>query len=169
MEETKNKLKVYCETSFWSYLNGGRTPLEHIALKQAATLRWWQEIAPKCAIYISQYVENESRVGHPEFVDRRIESMSSTFRLDARIQEVDELSSLLLSKHAVPETESTDALHIATATVYGMNVLLTWNCRHMANPVTLPLTSEVIVKAGFRCPIIITPDDFLARKEEFGL
>ena len=29
MEEAKQRLKVYCETTFWSYLNGGRTPLEH--------------------------------------------------------------------------------------------------------------------------------------------
>ncbi len=42
------KLKVYCETSFWSFLNGRPTPLAHIAVKQAATLQWWQEIAPKC-------------------------------------------------------------------------------------------------------------------------
>ncbi len=32
------KLRVYCETSFWSYLNGRPTPLQHIAVKQAATL-----------------------------------------------------------------------------------------------------------------------------------
>ena len=33
-EETK--LKVYLETSFWSFLNGRPTPLQHIAIKQAA-------------------------------------------------------------------------------------------------------------------------------------
>ena len=40
MENAEGKLKVYCETSFWSYLNGGRTILPHIAVKQAATLQW---------------------------------------------------------------------------------------------------------------------------------
>jgi len=45
MNEEKKKLKVYCETSFWSYLNGRHTPLQHIAIKQAATLQWWQDIA----------------------------------------------------------------------------------------------------------------------------
>ena len=39
MAEERKKLKVYCETSFWSFLNGRPTPLAHIALKQAATLR----------------------------------------------------------------------------------------------------------------------------------
>ena len=44
----ERKLRVYCETSFWSFLNGRPTPLQHIAIKQAATLQWWQEIAPRC-------------------------------------------------------------------------------------------------------------------------
>lgn len=41
MEEAKKRLKVYCETSFWSYLNGGRTPFSHIAVKQAFTALPW--------------------------------------------------------------------------------------------------------------------------------
>ena len=76
---------------------------------------------------------------------------------------------VMLSGEAVPEQEVTDAVHIATAAVYGMDVLLTLNCRHMANPVTLPVTASIIARAGYRCPIIITPGDFLDRKEEFGL
>ena len=70
--------------------------------------------------------------------------------------------------HAVLDTETTDASHIATAAVYGMDVLLTWNCRHMANPVTLPKTAMLLGKSGYMCPIIITPQEFLDRKEEFG-
>ncbi len=73
-----------------------------------------------------------------------------------------------MEKHAVPQTEATDASHIAVAAVYGMDVLLTWNCRHMANPVTLPKTAETILEAGLHCPVIITPGEFLQRKVEFG-
>ena len=73
----------------------------------------------------------------------------------------------MLSGEVVPEQEVTDAAHIATASVYGMDVLLTWNCRHMANPVTLPKTASIIDRLGFKCPVIITPAEFLERKEEF--
>ena len=45
MEEARKKLKVYCETSFWSYLTGRPTALAHIALKQASTLAWLQNEA----------------------------------------------------------------------------------------------------------------------------
>ncbi len=65
MEETKQRLKVYCETSFWSYLNGGRTPLSHIAVKQAFTRQWWETIAPTCDVYVSQHVGGEAEDGDP--------------------------------------------------------------------------------------------------------
>ena len=155
----KENLKVYCETSFWSYLNGGRTSLTHIAVKQALTRQWWQDIAPTCDIFVSQYVEDESSDGNEEFVGRRLASMADSTWLDGTLPEVLSLADLLMRNHAVPEDETTDAFHIATAAVYGMDVLLTWNCRHMANPVTLPKTAETIAKAGFQCPIIITPNE----------
>ena len=165
----EKKLKVYCETSFWSYLNGRPTPLQHIAVKQAATLQWWQEIAPKCEVYVSQYVDDESENGDPEFAEKRKSSAANALKIDAAISEVEQLANELMRVHAVPANEVTDAAHIAAASVYGMDVLLTWNCRHMANPVTLPKTVATVTKAGFNCPVIITPMDFLERKEEFGL
>ena len=164
-----NKLKVYCETSFWSYLTGRRTTDEKIASCQAFTLRLWEDIAPRCEIYISQHVRIEAADGDPACAVRRQQAMADALNLDGYVDEVRELAKVLLAAHAIPETEPTDALHIATATIYQMDVLLTWNCRHMANPVALPKTISTIVRAGYQSPIIITPEDFLNRKEEFGL
>ena len=98
MEEAKKRLKVYCETSFWSYLNGGRTPLSHIAVKQAFTRQWWQDIAPSCEIYVSQYVEEESRDGNAEFADHRLASMTESTWLDGTLTEVLSLADLLLGE-----------------------------------------------------------------------
>ena len=56
----EKKLKVYCETTFWSYLVGRQTTDGKIPRDQAFTLKWRQKIAPKCDIYISQYVGMES-------------------------------------------------------------------------------------------------------------
>ena len=164
----EKKLKVYCETTFWSYLNGGNTPLLHIAVKQAATRQWWQDIAPSCDIYVSQYVENEARDGDAAFAARRQASMANATWLEGTLPEVLSLADTLMRENAVPEGEATDASHIAVAAVYGMDVLLTWNCKHMANPITLPKTASIICKAGYQCPVILTPQEFIDRKEEFG-
>ena len=72
MDEQK-RLKVYCETSFWSYLTGRPTKDEKVARDQALTLKWWDEVAPLCDIYISQHVTTESADGGPQFAARRLE------------------------------------------------------------------------------------------------
>ena len=164
-----SKLKVYCETSFWSYLTGRLTTDERIARCQAFTLKLWEDIAPQCEIYISQHVRVEAADGDPSCAIRRQQAMADALNLDGYVDEVRELAKVLLAAHAIPETEPTDALHVATATIYQMDVLLTWNCKHMANPVALPKTISTITRAGYQSPIIITPEDFLNRKEEFGL
>jgi len=89
--------------------------------------------------------------------------------LDGTLPDIVDLADCLMKAHAVPVSEGTDALHIATASYYHMDVLLTLNCKHMANPVMLPKTVEVVTKAGYHAPIIITPGDFLDRREELGL
>ena len=61
----------------------------------------------------------------------------------------------------IPENEKIDAYHIAVAAIYQMDVLLTWNCRHINNPIILPKTISEIALAGYQCPKILTPAEFL--------
>lgn len=165
----QEKMKVYCETSFWSWLVSRPSTNPDHAVKQAWTRKWWEEIAPKCDVYVSEYVSAEAGKGNAEMAERRMKCLGQAFELNAMIAEVENLAERLKEGHAIPECETTDALHIAVSAVYGMDVLLTWNCRHMANPVTLPKTSAIIAKSGYVCPVIITPFEFLERKEEFSL
>jgi len=139
--------------------------LPHIAMRQAETAKWWSQEAPKCDLFISSYVLDEVSVGEPQEVNARVEVCSGIAKLPDRPQEVATLARQLLGAHALPEKASTDAAHIAMAAVHGMDVLLTWNCRHMANRSTLPLTNSVVVSAGYRCPRIMTPSDFLEEQE----
>ena len=66
-----------------------------------------------------------------------------------------------LTAEQVKRIRWNDAFHIATAAVYGMDILLTWNCKHMANLITLPKTASVIAANGYECPKILTPKDAL--------
>ena len=57
-----------------------------------------------------------------------------------------------------PTRAAVDARHVAVATVQGMDYLLTWNLRHIANDYQRPLIAEVCIGAGYRPPVICTPD-----------
>ena len=110
----------------------------------------------------------EVTAGDPEAVGRRMKVLAGVESLVAT-EEARALADTLLRAHALPEKARTDALHVALAAVRGADLLLTWNCRHMANPVALPKTISTIARSGYQSPVIITPEDFLNRKEEFGL
>ena len=155
------KLRVYLETSFVSYLTGKETTNAKIASDQAHTRRWWEEERGKCEVFVSSYTLDESRDGAPEQVKRRLDAVDGIPSVLFDKVSVVELAQKLIDGRALPEGESADALHIAAASVAGMDVLLTWNCRHMANPHTLPLTRDIVSKAGYVCPAVMTPKTFL--------
>ena len=61
----------------------------------------------------------------------------------------------------LPENAAEDALHIALATVHGMDYLLTWNCRHIANAeIQLAVASKCLGR-GYELPVICTPEELM--------
>jgi len=68
--------------------------------------------------------------------------------------DVRQLGEVLINEGPIPETSKIDAFHIATASVNGMNYLLTWNCKHIANVVFRPKVEAVCRKNGFEPPLI---------------
>lgn len=71
------------------------------------------------------------------------------------------LTDLLVKRKAFPPKAVFDATHLAIAAVNGMSYLLTWDCSHLANASLRPLMERVCAKAGYRCPVICTPEQLL--------
>ncbi len=155
------KLKVYLETSFVSYLTGLATTDAKVAADQAWTRKWWEQERDKCDVYVSVYTLNEASRGRAELSEKRTVAIKDVKVVSDELEKELSLARKLIRGHALPEGETTDAMHIASAAIARMDVLLTWNCRHMANPHTLPITMQIVEKAGYRCPLIMTPETFL--------
>ena len=157
----EKKQKVYLETSFVSYLTGRATTREPVASWQAASRQWWEAVRPSCDLFVSEHVLNEIQKGAPDDVEKRTEIIRNLPVLGGSIPEVSAIAERLISAHALPTQEVADAYHIATAAYYGMDVLLTWNCRPLANEFTLPKTYGVLKEAGVDSPVIITPKRYM--------
>jgi len=54
-----------------------------------------------------------------------------------------------------------DALQIAIAAISGMDYLLTWNCRHIANTAYQPRIGSICRSLGDEPPVICTPEALL--------
>ncbi|RKZ51391.1 MAG: hypothetical protein DRR16_06675 [Candidatus Parabeggiatoa sp. nov. 3] len=76
-------------------------------------------------------------------------------------EDVEIMAKQLLSQVPLPAKAKVDALHIATATIGGMDYLLTWNCKHIANPALRVKIESVIRATGYEPPVICTPHELL--------
>ena len=83
MEEARKKLKVYCETSFWSWLVSRPSTNPDHAVKQAWTRKWWEEAAPKCEIHVSEHVLAEAARGDGEQSQLRLAILDGYMNLMA--------------------------------------------------------------------------------------
>jgi predicted nucleic acid-binding protein len=77
-------------------------------------------------VFISQIVLQEARAGDEDAIKRRLEMLESLPIIEVNPDAVS-LAQALVSDGIIPQKAAADALHIAIATVQGMDYLLTWN------------------------------------------
>ena len=70
-------------------------------------------------------------------------------------------SARILMGEVIPPKAVEDALHIAVATIHGMDYLLTWNCKHIANAEKEHAIAAVCRSNNFEPPIICTPEELM--------
>jgi hypothetical protein len=70
------------------------------------------------------------------------------------------ISQLVLDEVAAGDPEAADAQHVALAATAGVDYLLTWNCKHIANAHLLPDMYETLRAEGYLPPLIVTPEEF---------
>ena len=124
------------------------------------TFEWWEKRRLEFELYISEFVLAEASQGHPEAAERRLSVLTDINELETPL-EVRDLAFALIKKGSLPDKAELDALHIATATVNGMDYLLTWNCKHIANAIMRPKVEAVCRKYGYEPPIICTPQELM--------
>lgn len=155
-----DKPSVYIETSIVSYL--AADPSRHpVTLRnQQLTHAWWNTRREGYDLYTSQIVTAEARQGNPVLAQRRLALLSS-LRLLSVDEDVHTLAEDLRRSVPLPPKADTDALHIALAAVYGVTHLLTWNCKHIANPRLRSRMERICAWHGSRVPRLCTPLELL--------
>jgi predicted nucleic acid-binding protein len=123
--------KTYVETTIISYLTAYPSRDLVRAAHQQVTAEWWTA-RMAYDIYISQLVIDEARRGDPAAAARRVQSLDG-FPLLNLTDEVVALAEDLIVKGGLPQKARIDALHVAIATIHGMDYLLTWNLRDPLN------------------------------------
>lgn len=154
------KPKVYIETSFISVLTARPSRDVLAAANQAVTAEWWDKRRRDFDVFVSEFVIAEAERGHPEAARRRLDLIATLPSLEVDTQTF-ELQAGLIAGGALPKAADMDAFHVAVAAVNGVNYLLTWNCRHIANAAMRARIETSCRQRGFEPPIICTPTELL--------
>jgi len=67
----------------------------------------------------------------------------------------------LVRRLVLPAKAVEDAFHVAIATLHGMDYLLTWNCRHIANAEIIRRLVELCEELGYELPTLCTPEQLM--------
>ena len=151
---------VYLETTFISYLVTHPSRDLQVAAHQQMTHEWWSDRRDQFDCYVSQIVADEASVGDPRESAKRMKVIDDLQFLDLT-EDSEMLTEAILSTGALPKQADRDAAHIAVATAHEMDYLLTWNCRHLANAQIMRRISALCEEAGFRMPLICTPEELM--------
>ncbi len=80
-----------------------------------------------------------------------------------------EIATIYIDRLVMPRGGAGDALHLALASFYSLDVLLTWNCKHLANPNKFGHIHQVNDELGLSTPLLTTPLNYLSEDESDGV
>ena len=160
MAAENTKPRVYIETTIPSYLTSRMSRDLVVAARQELTIEWWADHRQRFDLYTSENVIAEAAEGDAEAAARRLEALrgipSLGFTPEARA-----LAKRFFASGLIPARALEDASHVAIATVHGMDYLVTWNCRHIANGEIMRRLAAITAEFGYELPVLCIPEQLM--------
>ena len=122
-------------------------------------MAWWERRSDY-ELLVSQSVWQECAAGDPVAAQKRLAALEGISVL-AVTQDMIRLAESLIAQSIIPAKAIEDALHISVSTLHHVDFLLTWNCRHIANPMIQEKIAVYLEQLGLFLPIICTPEELL--------
>ena len=154
------KQRVYLETTIVSYLTARPSRDLILAAHQEVTRQWWERRRQEFELHISQFVLNEAAGGDPVMAKKRLALLKGLRQLPVTGEAI-ELGRAIIADGMLPPKAGLDALHVAVASVHEIDVLLTWNCRHLANAELLRELARYLGGKDYEIPVITTPEELM--------
>jgi len=151
---------AYIETTIPSLYTGRPSSRLIEAARQNLTRVWWDEYRNEFDLVCSQTVLDECSQGEAVMASKRLALLADIPLLELS-DDVASIADYLLSKQIIPTKAADDAVHIAVASVHRIDYLVTWNCKHLANPRNWRRISDCVAKFGYRATVICTPEDLI--------
>ena len=158
------KKKVYIETTIPSFYYNQRTEPELVAMMHW-TRDWWDSHRILCDPVSSAAVIDELMQGDHPLKSEKLALLHNIPLYDPS-DEIAEIVSVYIAHKVMPRHPSSDALHLALASFHSCDILLTWNCIHLANANKFGHIQRVNAMLGLKMPFLATPNQLLKEYDE---
>ena len=147
------KRSVYLDTTIFSYYVDTRP---NLGVPIERTREWWNKERQFYDLYISDFVLAELNEGN---FPQQIETLRLTRDINIleHVSKIDQIVDFYIKSTLMPSKDIRDALHLAYTSLYKVDVLLTWNCTHLANINKREHIKNTNLRLGLFVPEIITP------------
>ena len=150
---------IYVETSIPSFYFETRTGAQ-IQARREWTREWWKIFSITDTLVTSPTVLAElSRTPEPKRSDCL--GLMESLPVLEMTKEADELVGLYIEHKIMPDDTEGDAMHLALATLHECDILVSWNCRHIANANKTDHIRRINGRLGHETPRLITPLELL--------
>lgn len=148
--------KVYLETSFFSACATVRTDAGSI-FRRGVSRAWLDTQADRHSLYVCTEVLLE--LNDPAHRTRNeAYELARACGVVPVSDEVRGFARILVETHVMPGPVGGDAIHVAACCVHGIEYLLSWNVKHLANPNKLKHLGVVCRRHALNPPAIVTPE-----------
>ena len=151
--------RIYIETTIPSSYYTLRTDEESL-VRQKLTRQWWDEYADIFTLTSSSAVIEELEEGSRQVTLDRLALLEKIEMFYSTV-EIVQIAQIYIDRLIMPKEPQGDALHLAIATFHQVDVLLTWNCAHLANPNKFDFITRINQELGLTTPELKTPHDYL--------
>ena len=154
------KKSVYLDSTIPSYRFDERDSVKTFV---EITQKWWDEERDNFDLFISSETINELQEGDYPNKDTVIESISEieVLSFDDRVFDI---AQIYIQNYLMPNILKGDAIHLAYASLYKMDFLLTWNCNHLANANKKQHIKIINTRLELSTPEITTPLQLFTEK-----
>lgn len=156
------KPRVYVETTIPNLYYEARTAPESVEARHW-TRAWWADAAERYEMVTSPVVIEELLNGTSDRVRLRMSLLEGVAALPM-VPSITETVAVYLRHKLMPAHPSMDAYHLAIASHYRCDFLVSWNCRHLANPRKALHIRRINAMLGLHVPELATPKDLLQRR-----
>jgi len=155
---------IYIETSIPSFYYEDRSDAAAVA-RRNWTRKWWDNNREAYNLVSSTAVIDELNDGTYAKKENCL-SLLNDIPLLVIEPEVSQITATYIKHKLMPNEPTGDALHLALASHYKCDFLLTWNCKHLANANKFRHIRQINMLLGLLVPNLVTPLELLGEEND---